>query len=111
KAFWAQKKFARLNIGEDTKFIRTQPVGKMLALPDFQFYVALIHPHNTCGKSLSGAWWHRWQGESAEVLMGGDWGFYVPSQRNTAQATMTQAMAHRTALVSAASGIGDILRI
>jgi 2-polyprenyl-3-methyl-5-hydroxy-6-metoxy-1,4-benzoquinol methylase len=110
KTFWAQKKFARLDIGEDTKFVRTQPIGKMLALPDCKFYVALIHPHNTCGKSLSGAWWHRWQGESAEVLLDGDWDFYVPLHRNPAPAT-TPAMAHPAALVSAASGIGDILRI
>jgi 2-polyprenyl-3-methyl-5-hydroxy-6-metoxy-1,4-benzoquinol methylase len=111
KAFWAQKKFARLDIGEDTKFIRTPPIGKMLVLPDFQFYVALIHPHNTCRKPLSGAWWHRWQGESAEVLMDGDWDFYGPSPLNPAPATTPPAMARPAALVSAASGIGDILRI
>src|SRR5262249_42175066 len=35
KTFWAKKKFARLNIGEDTRFVRTQPIGKMVALPDF----------------------------------------------------------------------------
>jgi glycosyltransferase involved in cell wall biosynthesis len=30
KSFWAKKKFARLHIGEDTKFIRTQPIGNDL---------------------------------------------------------------------------------
>jgi 2-polyprenyl-3-methyl-5-hydroxy-6-metoxy-1,4-benzoquinol methylase len=111
KAFWAKKRFAPLNVGEDTQFIWTRPMGKMLALPDFKFYVALIHPHNTSEKSLSGAWWQRWQGESAEVLMDGDWDFYVPSLLKSAQVTTPPAMARPAALVSAASGIGDILRI
>lgn len=82
KTFWANKKFAPLNIGEDTKFIWAQPLGGMLVLPDFKFYVAMIHPCNTCGKSLSGSWWHAWKGESAQMLMNGDWDFYRSRYRN-----------------------------
>ena len=77
KTFWAKKKFARLDIGEDTKFIWTEPKGKMLALADFKFYVAMIHSHNTCAKSLSHPWWQLWQGESAQVLMEEDMHFYA----------------------------------
>jgi glycosyltransferase involved in cell wall biosynthesis len=77
KAFWAKKKFALLNIGEDTKFIWTQPIGKILALPDLKFYIAMIHPRNTCAKSFSGSWWHLWKGESAQILMNEDWDFYA----------------------------------
>lgn len=84
KTFWAKKKFAPWNIGEDTKFIWTQPGRKMLALPDFKFYVAMIHPRNTYRKSLSGSWWHLWQGESAQRLMNGDWDFYVRLDLNMA---------------------------
>ena len=111
KAFWAKKRFAPLNIGEDTQFIWTRPMGKMLALPDFHFYVALIHPHNTSEKSLSGAWWHRWQGESAAELLGEDWVFYRPGPLPPVPATLPPARARPAALVSAAAGIGDILRI
>jgi ADP-heptose:LPS heptosyltransferase/glycosyltransferase involved in cell wall biosynthesis len=111
KTFWAQKKFAPLNIGEDTKFIWTQPIGKMLALPDFKFYVAMIHTHNTSGKSLSGSWWHSWKGASVQEIMNGDWDFYVPLHGNTAKALPRQARGRPLALVSAGSGIGDILRI
>jgi glycosyltransferase involved in cell wall biosynthesis len=77
RTFWAKKKFPPLNDSQDSKFIRTQPIGKILALPDPKFYVAMIHPYNTCGKSLSGPWWHHWQGETAQTLMKGDWDFYV----------------------------------
>jgi ADP-heptose:LPS heptosyltransferase/2-polyprenyl-3-methyl-5-hydroxy-6-metoxy-1,4-benzoquinol methylase len=111
KAFWAQKKFAPLNIGEDAKFVWAQPVGKMFSLPDFKFYVALIHPHNTCAKPLSGSWWRVWEGESVQTLMNGDWDFYALAQGNPAQTTPTPSLDRPTALVSAASGIGDILRI
>jgi glycosyltransferase involved in cell wall biosynthesis len=77
KALWAKKKFAQLNIGEDTKFIWTRPIGRILALPDFKFYMAMVHSHNTCGKSLSGSWWRLWQGEGAQMLIDGDWDFYA----------------------------------
>jgi glycosyltransferase involved in cell wall biosynthesis len=77
RTLWAKKKFAPLNDGEDSKFIRTQPIGKILALPDPKFYLAMIHPYNTSRKSLSGPRWHQWQGETAQTLMKGDWDFYV----------------------------------
>lgn len=77
KDFWAKKTFTQLDIGEDTRFILSQPTGKILDLPDFKFYVAIVHPANTCPKSLSGSYWHRWQGENAQMLMNGDWDFYA----------------------------------
>lgn len=76
KTFWMKKKFAPLNIGEDTKFVWTEPHGKILALPDFKFYVAMIHPANTSPKSLSDSWWRAWQGENAQTLLSADWDFY-----------------------------------
>jgi len=109
KAFWAQKKFDRLNVGEDTKFVWTQPLGTMLALPDATFYVAMIHAHNTSGKSLTGPWWHRWKGESVQSLMQDDWDFYVPLHAESA--SVSPRPPPPVALVSAAAGIGDILRI
>src|SRR6185436_3300442 len=48
---------------------------RALALPEYRFYVALIHPGNTSPKSSRGAYWSRWRGDIAEV-MGEDLAFY-----------------------------------
>jgi ADP-heptose:LPS heptosyltransferase/2-polyprenyl-3-methyl-5-hydroxy-6-metoxy-1,4-benzoquinol methylase len=112
KAFWAQKKFAALQVGEDTKFMWTPPIGTMVELPDCTFYVAMIHHHNTSGKALSGPWWHTWKGESVPTLLQEDWAFYVPLHAEPVRTALPQPAPRRpTALVSAASGIGDILRV
>jgi glycosyltransferase involved in cell wall biosynthesis len=86
KTLWTEKKFVPLHIGEDTKFIWTEPKGKMLALPDFQFYVATIHPHNTCAKSFSGSYWHPWHGDISQILMNGDMNFYAHLHSDLAMA-------------------------
>jgi ADP-heptose:LPS heptosyltransferase/2-polyprenyl-3-methyl-5-hydroxy-6-metoxy-1,4-benzoquinol methylase/glycosyltransferase involved in cell wall biosynthesis len=111
KSLWARKRFAHVNTGEDTRFVWMQPAGKISAQPDYKFYIAIIHSHNTSDKSLSGRRWRPWNGESARELMPEDWNFYLAGQEHAAEARPSGTKRRPTALVSAGSGIGDILRI
>ncbi len=52
---WERHLFEDRNIGEDSVFVR-HPASR-LALPRFDFYVAVIHKGNTCPKVRQGPWW------------------------------------------------------
>lgn len=81
--FWKQAPFPDIQVASDTRFIFKQKMNRALILPDYDFYVALIHPRNTSKKSLRGAYWSRWNGDM-QKLMGDDYPFY---QGLTQQAT------------------------
>jgi ADP-heptose:LPS heptosyltransferase/glycosyltransferase involved in cell wall biosynthesis len=100
KAFWQRHAFPNLSVGEDAHFVWRTQARKILALPDNSFYVALIHAGNTSPKRTADSRWQPAAAEEVQTLMGVDWRFYHPSQQ-----------AGKTALVTAASGIGDILRV
>jgi glycosyltransferase involved in cell wall biosynthesis len=76
KSVWERQNFANISQGEDTQFVWALPECRMTALPDFTFYVALIHAGNTCVKALSGPCWTPWAGARFKELVGADWAFY-----------------------------------
>jgi ADP-heptose:LPS heptosyltransferase/2-polyprenyl-3-methyl-5-hydroxy-6-metoxy-1,4-benzoquinol methylase len=100
KAFWQRHAFPNLSVGEDAHFVWRTQARKILALPDNSFYVALVHAGNTSPKRTADSRWQPAAAEEVRTLMGVDWRFYHPLEQ-----------ASKTALVTAASGIGDILRI
>jgi glycosyltransferase involved in cell wall biosynthesis len=55
RAFWRRNPFAKVNIGEDTRFVWNDHTGKVLALEDNSFYVAMIHKRNSSPKRTSSA--------------------------------------------------------
>jgi len=77
RAFWKQAPFPPVEIGEDTRFIWSRPLPRWVCLPDYRFYVALIHQDNTSAKRTGGPYWSRWNGDLREV-MGDDLEFYRP---------------------------------
>ena len=60
--FWKSSPFPSLQVGEDTRFVWGHSLENALALPDFTFYVATIHPGNTSPKHLRGSYWSAWDG-------------------------------------------------
>ncbi|MCB0258590.1 MAG: glycosyltransferase family 2 protein [Calditrichaeota bacterium] len=76
KSFWRRHLFPDVNVGEDTRFVWQQPLDKAIFLPDYRFYLAIVHSGNTSRKSLAPPYWQRWREMTLEELVGEDWQFY-----------------------------------
>jgi len=76
KAFWSVNPFPEINVGEDVRFLWSERQKKIAALPDFTFYVALIHPGNSSPKHIMEKRWHPFAAEKVRDIIGKDWFFY-----------------------------------
>jgi glycosyltransferase involved in cell wall biosynthesis len=79
KAFWQANPFLNINVGEDTRFVRSKRPKQIVTLPKSTFLVALIHPGNTSPKR-AGDGWYTYPTAKARQLMGQDWHFYASLQ-------------------------------
>jgi hypothetical protein len=79
--FWRRSPFPSLQVGEDTRFLWNQKLERALALPDYSFYVAMIHPNNTSRKICQGPYWSSWSGD-LRLIMGEDLNSYPSIPRN-----------------------------
>jgi glycosyltransferase involved in cell wall biosynthesis len=88
RSFWRRAPFPPISVGEDTRFLWDRQSGRVVALPDHRFYVAMIHGGNTSPKISRGAYWSNWTGDLREV-MGADLTFYesLRDGRRTPQRT------------------------
>jgi FkbM family methyltransferase len=75
KDFWRRSPFPDIQVASDTRFVWNQRLERAVVLPDYNFYVATIHPGNTSRKSCRGSYWKPWTGD-IESLLGQDMGFY-----------------------------------
>jgi glycosyltransferase involved in cell wall biosynthesis len=83
KSFWREHPFPHINVGEDTRFLWSGDSRKMIALSDPNFYVAMIHPGNTCPKQTIDSRYHPSPASGIRDLLGDDWSFYAELlQRN-----------------------------
>ena len=73
--FWQRAPFPDIQVGSDTRFVWNRRLDRAVVLPDYRFYVALIHPGNTSPKHRRGPYWARWTGELQQI-MGADLRFY-----------------------------------
>lgn len=73
--FWRRSPFPDIQIASDTRFIWSQDMERSVAVPDYRFYIAIIHPDNTSPKNHEGCYWSPWNG-SVQRLMGADYAFY-----------------------------------
>jgi hypothetical protein len=71
-AQWRANPFARMNVGEDTRFVADSRSARTLALPDCTFYVALVHPGNTSVKQTSLPRYRPYPFDALVDLMGRD---------------------------------------
>lgn len=73
--FWRRSPFANIQVASDTRFVWDRPMERRVALHDYQFYVAMIHPRNTSPKVLVAPYWTRYDGDP-KSFMGDDLSFY-----------------------------------
>ena len=113
KTFWQTHKFQELNVGEDTRFVWADDHTRIQALSDPRFLVALVHEQNTSPKQTAYAYYRPKPLAEIEQLLGNDFRFYrQPQTSGVAQATpLIRPGQPSRALVTAALGIGDILRV
>jgi glycosyltransferase involved in cell wall biosynthesis/SAM-dependent methyltransferase len=107
RAFWHAHPFAEINIGEDTRFVGTAAGARIHALADNRFYVGLMHERNTSPKRVRDARWQPRAFASVRALTGIAW----PPEHAALAAPPASIAPAPEALVCAASGIGDILRM
>ena len=116
KTFWSKNPFPDINIGEDARFVWNNRSQKMVNLQDNSFYVAMIHSGNSSPKRTKDHRWHSYSTNAVKNLMGEDWDFYAAVAQEAhpmsyrSEKSLT-SVKHSHALVTAASGIGDILRM
>ncbi len=77
RSAWAQHAFPAIDVGEDNAFVWALPPGKIAAIPDLTFYVAILHAGNTGRKKLSDPRWRQWPLEDVRRVLGSDWDFYL----------------------------------
>ncbi len=118
REFWRAHPFADVNIGEDTRFAAAARPERMHVLPDNRFFVALVHPANTSRKHVRDSRWRPHDFAAIRALTGPQWPPSEQEHRAAAQVLTHAVPTHgllargsRAALVTAASGIGDILRV
>jgi ADP-heptose:LPS heptosyltransferase/glycosyltransferase involved in cell wall biosynthesis/SAM-dependent methyltransferase len=113
KVFWKAHPFPKIAAGEDTSFVWADARAKIHVLKDPRCLVALIHHGNCSPKRTSDLRYQPRPVEEIEGLLGDDLRFYAhPTERsNGSGASLAEARPKPTALVSAARGVGDILRV
>ena len=105
RAFWEKHPFSEIRVGEDTRFVWADAKTRVQALADSRFLVALIHEANTSRKRTADSRYQPRDVVEIERLLGEDAdGFLSPNN-------LSSVTRKPKALISAALGIGDILRI
>src|SRR5436190_9745814 len=105
REFWKRHPFPEIRVGEDTRFIWADTKARVHVLSDPRFLVALIHGGNTSRKRTSDARYQPRDVAQIAGLLGADAArFSLP---NVAPPNTCKPRA----LISAALGIGDILRV
>lgn len=72
RSFWVTHRFADVNVGEDARFVWSDPSAKMVALPDHTFHVGFMHADNISPKQTGGAYWHTLDVSEIKSVMGAD---------------------------------------
>ena len=75
RSFWQRSPFPDVQVGEDSRFLWKQTHGKLAVLPDYRFYVAMIHSSNTSPKICSDPYWTQ-SPEDPRSIMGNVFDLY-----------------------------------
>jgi glycosyltransferase involved in cell wall biosynthesis len=92
--FWRRSPFPSIQVASDTRFVWDRQMKRRIALPDYTFYVAMIHAGNTSPKNCTGPYWARWTGDLREV-MGDELSVYcsaAPSESSAQEPLCLQQM-------------------
>jgi len=72
RALWDRHRFADVNVGEDTRFVREAASARIVALERDDFYLARVHDGNTSPKHTGGANWHARPSKLVRDMLGDD---------------------------------------
>src|SRR5271166_5667055 len=111
RSFFETHPFADIRVGEDTCFVWADPRTRVHALKNCNFMVALVHGENTSPKLTSDPRYVSRAAGDVERLLGHDLPFYAAWRGDAAYRSVQYGPAKRRALICAAQGIGDILRV
>ncbi|MDQ6867045.1 MAG: glycosyltransferase [Pseudomonadota bacterium] len=106
KTFWQARPFPEVSVGEDTRFVMAARDARIHALADNRFFIGLVHPANTSPKRVRDARWQPRLFATVRAMAGAGW----PREAGDAPPPRPTD-ARGPALVTAASGIGDIMRV
>jgi ADP-heptose:LPS heptosyltransferase/SAM-dependent methyltransferase len=102
---WRSRRFDNIQVGEDTRFAAAVAADKLCRMGEAPIFVGLIHPGNTSRKNLGDPRWRAHDLAEVRGLTGAGWpaaeAHRIPPPRPEAG----------SALVAAACGLGDILRV
>jgi ADP-heptose:LPS heptosyltransferase/SAM-dependent methyltransferase len=111
RSFFEAHPFPDIRVGEDTCFVWADPGARVKALENRRFMVGLMHGENTSPKVTSDSRYVSRALDDVEILLGDDFSFYSGWRTNTYSGTLHPNAVRRRALICAAQGIGDILRV
>lgn len=112
RSFWDRIRFPDLNVGEDSQFVWADANARIQALKDSGFLVARIHTGNTSRKIISDPRYSPRPLEEIKKLLGDEFDSFTNVTASSGTLPRPKAIRSKPrALVSAALGIGDILRI
>jgi hypothetical protein len=80
KQFWEKFPFPSRNEGADTMWVWGLRDATICALPDYSFYISIIHSKNTSPKRTNLPRWHPFSAQEIRDLMQGDMPFYRNAQ-------------------------------
>jgi len=75
-----------MNEGADTVFVWGLRGINVVAHPNHDFYVGLVHARNTSPKRTNGGGWHALPVECVRDLVKDDWNYYDSWSRSPVQA-------------------------
>jgi len=111
RLFFESHPFPDIRVGEDTCFVWADSRARVHALKDFRFLVALVHGGNASPKQTADPRYQPRALDEVEALLGEDLPFYARWRAVAAPELAKGKSSTRRALISAAQGIGDILRV
>lgn len=76
KAFWRRNPFPDINVGEDSRFLWSDPSRRVRVLEDASVLVAFIHGANVDPKRVHHRFWHPHSTDALRELMGADFDAY-----------------------------------
>ena len=78
RTYWQANPFPEIQVGEDTRFIWGPHARNLVATPDCDYYVGLLHANNTSPKGLNPPHWSKYSADEVHRLLGQDLLFYRP---------------------------------
>lgn len=111
RAFFQTHPFADLRVGEDSSFVWADARARVHPLKTNRWMVGLVHGENASPKQTADPRYQPRAPGDVEALLGSDLSFYAAWQQSGAPALALSQSSKRRALISAAQGIGDILRV